>query len=91
MPTRIKEQLSTSILTIVKGDANYRRLHGDLHWKYTDSTKNIVNYFPGALLILRTLKAEVQSGLKQETLSWVEKEENWLTSGKYGLIQLILK
>jgi hypothetical protein len=91
MPTRIQSQIASSVVTIIKGDANYRRIHGDLRWKYTANTAEIVKYFPGSRLLLRTLKAEIQTGLTAETLDWVQKEENWLSSGKFGLVQFITK
>ncbi len=46
-------------LTIVKGDANYRRLIGDRHWDYLSTSFGafITSYFPSPLLALRTLKS----------------------------------
>lgn len=89
MPNEITNNLSQSIITIVKGDANYRRVHGDLHWPYTYKTNQLASYFPSTFVMLRTLKSEVQSGLDDETLNWVSKEEDWLVTGKFGVIQSV--
>jgi hypothetical protein len=51
-------QLSPAALVIVKGDANARRLHGDLMWNFTEPASNIVNYLPFPCVNIRTLKSE---------------------------------
>lgn len=77
---------------IVKGDANYRRVHGDRHWKATQQTNSITQYFPSSLLLLRTLKSDCLSGVSTTTFnrlnSGVDKD-TWRVSGKYGLIQYL--
>jgi hypothetical protein len=89
MPPRIKSQIASAIITFVKGDAHYRRVHGDLHWPYTLSTALLASYFPGPFVMLRTLKSEVITGLSDETLNSVKDEPGWLTTGKFGVVQLI--
>lgn len=90
MPKQLAQSLKS--LVILKGDANYRRLLGDLHWDYSTSFEQVVNYFPCSVLCLRTLKSEVALGIKKEKILELEKKDkNWLVNGKYGIIQLLDK
>lgn len=89
MPDDLRAQLSNSALLIFKGDANYRRLLGDLHWPNTTPFAAIVSYLPAPGLALRTLKAELASGLQVEQIKQLNQEEpNWMVNGRWGLIQL---
>ncbi len=91
MPTPLWKNLSQSSLIIVKGDANYRRLLGDRHWPYSTPFADILSYAPAPLLALRTLKAEVASGLPPERIRLLAKTEaDWMTNGKWGVIQFIV-
>jgi uncharacterized protein with ATP-grasp and redox domains len=88
MPEALRLELAKSDLTFVKGDANYRRLLGDRHWPFTTPFPEIVSYFPSSMVALRTLKAELASGLQPnqvETLN--QKDPQWLTNGRWGVIQ----
>jgi hypothetical protein len=88
MPNAVREELARSCLIIVKGDANYRRLLGDRHWPYTTPFVDILRYAPAPLLALRTLKAEVASGLPPDRiLALAKSEPDWMTNGKWGVIQ----
>ncbi len=90
MPDVIRNDLAASNLTIIKGDANYRRLLGDRHWDYTTNINDIISYFPAPLLALRTLKSEVAAGIKSEIIEKVAPSDtNWLTNGQWGVIQLV--
>jgi len=91
MPQELVDHLSTSQLVFIKGDANYRRLHGDLHWPHTTSTKEITGYFPSSFVLLRTLKSEVQTELSVSQLENLKNVKDWLYSGKYGIIQYLKK
>jgi len=92
MPGSLYDDLSQSDLVIVKGDMNYRRLLGDLHWQFDTRFEDIVSYFPAPLLALRTLKSEVACGLKMEQIDMLKnKESDWLTNGKNGVIQFFQK
>lgn len=89
MPDDLRAELSQSVLLIFKGDANYRRLLGDLHWPYTTPFAVIVSYLPAPGLALRTLKAELASGLQAEQIERLDQEEpNWMVNGRWGVIQL---
>lgn len=90
MPKHLADSLGS--LVIMKGDANYRRLLGDLHWDYCARFEEVVGYFPRAVLCIRTLKSEVALGMKKEKIEELEKKDkNWLVNGKYGMIQFLDK
>ncbi|MFM7371088.1 MAG: damage-control phosphatase ARMT1 family protein, partial [Sphaerospermopsis kisseleviana] len=90
IPQSLKDELAKSNLIVVKGDANYRRLLGDLHWDYTTNFADIVAYLPAPMLALRTLKSEVAAGLKAEVLEELAiLDPQWLTNGQWGVIQLV--
>jgi uncharacterized protein with ATP-grasp and redox domains len=91
MPSALREDLSQASLIIVKGDANYRRLLGDRHWPFTTPFADILSYSPAPLLALRTLKAEVASGLKPERIKQLEKmDPTWMTNGEWGVVQFVI-
>jgi hypothetical protein len=77
------------ILTILKGDLNYRKLTNDCRWPFTTSFKDSLQGFaPAPLLSLRTLKADVIAGLSEgqgEMLGTIDKD--WQVNGKFGMIQ----
>jgi len=91
MPPDLEEFFSSQDLAIFKGDANYRRLLGDLHWKpHSMPFSSIVgNYTPCPLLALRTAKAGLAVGISADGEQRAAKENpsDWLTCGKFGLIQ----
>ncbi|MEA5577004.1 damage-control phosphatase ARMT1 family protein [Anabaena sp. UHCC 0451] len=90
IPISLKSELAKSNLIVVKGDANYRRLLGDLHWDFTTKFADIVSYLPAPILALRTLKSEVAAGLKTEVLEELATADpKWLTNGQWGVIQLV--
>jgi Damage-control phosphatase ARMT1-like domain len=90
IPEELKNDVSVASCLIVKGDANYRRLLGDLHWDYTSNIDEIISYLPIPVVPIRTLKSEVAAGLKQEVIEQVAKvDSSWLTNGQWGVIHLI--
>ncbi|XP_019405616.1 PREDICTED: protein-glutamate O-methyltransferase isoform X1 [Crocodylus porosus] len=82
-------ELQKSSVIIFKGDLNYRKLTGDRKWEFTVPFHQALNKFhPAPLCSIRTLKAEIQVGLKPgqgEQLATSESE--WMINGKYGIIQ----
>ncbi|PEN15287.1 hypothetical protein CRI94_03130 [Longibacter salinarum] len=89
MPARISEMMREHDLTILKGDANYRRMLGDRHWPYTTPTEVATSYLPAPTLALRTMKAEVAVGLSQNDMNRAALSgQNWATSGEWGFVQL---
>mmetsp|Transcript_14082 Transcript_14082/g.44810 ORF Transcript_14082/g.44810 Transcript_14082/m.44810 type:complete len:248 (+) Transcript_14082:858-1601(+) len=88
MPDDVAAELSTSSIVFVKGDANYRRLLGDRHWKLDTPFCDVAGYFPTAVVPLRTLKAELGCGMpKAETDRAAEEDDSWLVNGRYGVVQ----
>ncbi|XP_063710092.1 damage-control phosphatase ARMT1-like [Culicoides brevitarsis] len=86
-------RLAKSDLLIFKGDLNYRKLLADFYWDPTTSFKDSLNGFlPTTLCSLRTVKADVISGLekgKSEALTALDA--NWMKTGDYGVIQFAKK
>lgn len=72
-------------LLISKGDANYRRLLGDLHWPTDLSFASVVDYFPFGVLALRTLKSEIAVGIDPSRVPAVDPE--WMINGRWGMVQ----
>jgi hypothetical protein len=88
MPASIRQELSESDLVISKGDANYRRLSGDLDWPPTTSFQDVVRYFPTPLVALRVLKAELALGLTANQVQNLDNQEpDWKFNGKWAVIQ----
>lgn len=88
LPAELEEVLGSSSLVISKGDANYRRLLGDRHWKDTDDFSQITRYFIPPLAVLRSLKSDVLAGLQfGQSQELDEKDAKWRTDGRWGIIQ----
>lgn len=89
-PVDIEIELKKSDLMIMKGDANYRRCIGDLHWDFTNQIENVINYFPIPILLLRTLKSGVMIGLKSEKMiNFTNSDPNWCVNGTKGVVQFV--
>ncbi|MDR3574389.1 MAG: damage-control phosphatase ARMT1 family protein [Anaerolineaceae bacterium] len=89
MPETLQSELAQASLVISKGDANYRRLVGDLRWPETTPFNQILAYFPTRIAILRTLKSEVIAGLDPgQAIKLDQKDPLWRTNGKWGSIQV---
>jgi hypothetical protein len=87
-PEDLVDDMAGADLVIVKGDANYRRLLGDLHWEPTTPFTEIVRPLQ-PLLALRTSKALVGAGIDAAIIKRARAEDpNWMTSGDWGMIQL---
>lgn len=91
MPIGLRAALSASDLIIVKGDMNYRRLHGDRHWPFDTPFETIVHGAPAPLVALRVVKAEVASGLSEGQVTEVRAADaEWMTSGRWGMAPFYL-
>lgn len=89
MPADLRAEISGAAMTIVKGDLNYRRLVGDRLWEPTSPFAERVGHFPSPVAALRTLKSDVIVGLDATVVAGLDAtEEEWHTSGTYGLIQV---
>jgi hypothetical protein len=92
MPQKLRQQLETATLVIIKGDMNTRRLHGDLRWPFSMETEKIAQYLlrGSPLLLIRTLKSETCSGLTTAQIEHLNgTHKDWLYSGKFGVIQFL--
>lgn len=88
MPLSMVTALSQQDLMIAKGDANYRRLVGDLHWPYETAKEKVWSYYPCPMLLLRTLKSNVNVGIPVEKQEEARSfDSSWDCSGKVGIIQ----
>jgi uncharacterized protein with ATP-grasp and redox domains len=88
-PETLQSELAQAALVISKGDANYRRLVGDLRWPETTPFEQILAYFPTRLAALRALKSEVMVGLYPGQLAELNRTDpSWRTDGRWGLIQV---
>jgi hypothetical protein len=82
------KELSQSSLVISKGDANYRRLLGDLDWPYATPFGDVLMYFPVPILALRTVKAEIACGMQPGQAERVAaKDPDWMIDGRWGMVQ----
>jgi hypothetical protein len=88
MPVLLRDELSAADLVISKGDANYRRLLGDLDWPFTTSFADILAYFPAPIVALRTVKAEIACGLQPGQAENVAAQDpDWMIDGRWGVVQ----
>ncbi|CAK9818765.1 Damage-control phosphatase ARMT1 [Anthophora plagiata] len=85
-------KLSEAKLAIFKGDLNYRKLLGDINWNYTtEFIRALRGFQPTNILSLRTVKSDVCVGLLSGVAEELfKKDENWMFTGQYGLIQTSL-
>lgn len=90
LPADLSTKYSEAAVVILKGDANYRRLLGDLHWPYdTDFGAYVQSFWPSAgLVALRTMKSGVALGITQEKQADARAAhpDDWLTCGVYGQV-----
>lgn len=94
---KVAPELHSSIgeahLAIFKGDLNYRKLLADINWDpTTDFQTSLSGFEPTNLCALRTVKADLISGLQPGVYEelW-EVDSTWMATGKYGLIQFASK
>jgi hypothetical protein len=95
MPSAIQAALTSCSLCIFKGDANYRRAHGDLRWPDGTPTASVLASSTALVstpvLFVRTLKSPVLSGVPVNTTRKLDEEDpTWRFSGKVGIIQLVM-
>lgn len=89
VPAELQSDFSDAAV-VLKGDANFRRLLGDLHWPYdTDFAEYARSFWQGSgLICLRTMKSGVAIGIpdgEQERAQEARKDD-WLTSGVFGQV-----
>lgn len=83
------ETFEDAALVIFKGDLNYRYFAGDRRWPHTTEKDYLLQNFGRSALFLRTLKSEVLVGLPADIATkTLQLQPDWLTSGRYGIIQV---
>lgn len=91
MPPPLRAALGSASVVVLKGDANYRRLLGDLHWPHDTPFAEVTAYWPATstLAALRTCKSGVLIGVKAtvEAAAAAAHPDQWLTGGLYGVVQ----
>lgn len=80
--------LGKSALLIFKGDLNYRKLVADRSWPTATPFKDSLQGFgPAPLCSLRTLKADVVTGLKEGQGDTIQaKDKDWMVNGSWAVI-----
>jgi uncharacterized protein with ATP-grasp and redox domains len=88
LPDDLRHVLDAMDLVLVKGDANYRRLVGDVHWPPDTSFVRATGYFPAPVAALRTFKSEVVVGLRPGQAERLDADDpEWRVNGRRGVIQ----
>jgi hypothetical protein len=88
LPDDLLADLGASDQVFVKGDANYRRLVGDVHWPPAEPFVVATHYFPAPVAALRTFKSEVVVGLQPGQAERLDAEDaDWRVNGRRGVIQ----
>ncbi|GBG33561.1 Protein-glutamate O-methyltransferase [Hondaea fermentalgiana] len=87
VPAGLQSMYGDAILTITKGDANYRRLIGDRFWPSSLPFTNFMQYWgPGSLLTVRTCKSPAIIGVSPERLAHGFSSSDWTCNGKNGVV-----
>lgn len=90
LPADLTSIYTEAAVVILKGDANYRRLLGDLHWPYdTDFGSYVRSFWPcPGLVSLRTMKSGVALGISEDKQAEAKAAHpnDWLTCGVYGQV-----
>ncbi len=77
-------------INIFKGDANYRRLFEDRRLPASALTESYLSKILSPVLLLRTLKSEIVTGLTPQKIHTLNSESpDWRTNGRKGIIQFI--
>ena len=82
-------ELGRADLIFFKGDLNYRKLTRDRKWDpMTSYPHALAGFHPAPLCALRTLKADVITGLKPGQAEETQrKSDKWMVSGDFAVIQ----
>lgn len=84
------QKLGIAITDIIisKGDLNYRRFFEDRNWDITTATANASVVKNHDVILVRTLKSEIMTGLNENMIKSLNANEpGWMVNGKFGLIQ----
>ncbi len=88
-PNSLEAVFQAARLTLVKGDANYRRIVGDALWSPDTPFSQVMGYFPSPIAALRTLKSDPIVGLQPGKAKQLDAiDPRWRVNGQRGVIQL---
>jgi hypothetical protein len=89
LPSELVPDFRASRLTVMKGDANYRRALNDALWAPETPFSHVTGYFPAPLLALRTLKSDTIAGLAPGRAEELDRvDDRWRVNGKRGVASL---
>jgi len=92
LPPRLEDGFRHARLVIFKGDANYRRMVGDILWPPETPLARVVERFPAPVLALRSLKSDPIVGLPPGLAEQIDAiDPAWHTNGRRGIIQTAAK
>ncbi len=92
VPSRLEKLFRAGCLTIIKGDANYRRIVGDALWPAETPFAAVTGYFPSPLVALRTLKSDPVVGLPAGLADRLDAiDDQWRVNGRRGVLQTSLE
>ncbi len=87
MHDELYQDLRRSSLLISKGDANFRRFAGDLHWPPDSSPTTVFGYLNLPLLLLRVCKSDVTVGLPAMRAAELDRlDPHWRINGRWGTV-----
>jgi hypothetical protein len=87
-PPALLKVLREGQITIFKGDMNYRRCVRDRLYPPEYPFENTVSYFEHPMLMLRTLKSDVITGLPEGKAEELDRTDpTWRNNGRRGIIQ----
>jgi uncharacterized protein with ATP-grasp and redox domains len=90
MPEELRQDIARADITLLKGDANFRRMTEDRHWPLSTNLEKLTSWFPGTYAILRTLKSETATDIPEELSSRLtQTDPHWLTNGRWGFVRLV--
>jgi uncharacterized protein with ATP-grasp and redox domains len=82
------EALRTADLVIVKGDANYRRVTGDILYDPTTPFAEVLAYTRVPTACIRTMKSDIIVGLRHGQAEALDAADpDWRVNSRRGLIQ----
>jgi hypothetical protein len=88
-PAHLRNELGSSTIVVLKGDANYRRLVGDAPWPPSAPLATAAGYVPVPLVCLRTMKSDPVLGLPAGLAERLDASEpRWRIDGQRGVVQM---
>jgi hypothetical protein len=88
MPSSIRQELSQNVVTVIKGDANYRRLMDDRTCPFDTPSADVLSTWTSPVCALRALKSEIGCGIAPDRVAYAQRlDQKWRVSGDWGVVQ----